>query len=367
MPEVLKDLINRLSIPELVIAVPVVLFVLALVFYRRATPPWVALVVLVGSVVFMGLSLQDENFRHVLGKPDNVPIAMMLFLVGGLSWLAFRQAAINDARIERGEKPVEAGESDKFHVWPDLVYIELIALILCTVVLIVWSILLKAPLEEPANPTTSPNPAKAPWYFLGLQEMLVYFDPWIAGVVLPGLIIVGLMAIPYLDTNPKGNGYYTFRERPFAITMFMFGFVILWMLLILVGTFLRGPNWNFFGPYEKWDINKLEPLVNINLSEFIWVRWWSVGLPQEVLGSAFLGILARESFGILLVLFYLAVVPVVLAKTFLQKMYLQIGAARYVVLSFLLLVMMSMPIKMLLRWLFNLKYVVAIPEYFFNI
>ena len=79
-------------------------------------------------------------------------------------------------------------------------------------VMIVWSILLKAPLEEPANPTDSPNPSKAPWYFLGLQEMLVYFDPWLAGVVLPSLIIVGLMAIPYIDTNPKGNGYFTFQR-----------------------------------------------------------------------------------------------------------------------------------------------------------
>ena len=117
-------------------------------------------------------------------------------------------------------------------------------------VLIVWSILLKAPLEQPANRAVTPNPSKAPWYFLGLQEMLVYFDPWLAGVVLPSLIIVGLIAIPYIDKNPKGNGYYTFAERKVEITMFLFGFVILWSSLIVLGTFLRGPNWNFFGPFE---------------------------------------------------------------------------------------------------------------------
>ena len=103
-------------------------------------------------------------------------------------------------------------------MWPDLVYTELISLILCSVVLIVWSIFLKAPLEQPANRSMTPNPSKAPWYFLGLQEMLVYFDPWLAGVVLPGLIIVGLIAIPYIDKNPKGNGYYTFNERKAEIT-----------------------------------------------------------------------------------------------------------------------------------------------------
>ena len=157
-------------------------------------------------------------------------------------------------------------------MWPDLVYTELISLILCTVVLIVWSILLKAPLEQPANRAVTPNPSKAPWYFLGLQEMLVYFDPWLAGVVLPGLIIVGLIAIPYIDKNPKGNGYYTFAERKVEITIFLFGFVILWSSLIVLGTFLRGPNWNFFGPFEYWDTHKLEALTNVNLSEYFWVR-----------------------------------------------------------------------------------------------
>src|SRR5256885_945242 len=112
----------------------------------------------------------------------------------------------------------------------------------------------------------APNPAKAPWYFLGLQEMLVYFDPWMAGVVYPGLIIVGLAAIPFIDTNPKGNGYYTVRERPFAIVTFMFGFLILWVVLIFFGTFLRGPNWSFFGLYQAWDPHKPEALNNIDVS-----------------------------------------------------------------------------------------------------
>ena len=167
-------------------------------------------------------------------------------------------------------------------VWPDLVYTELISLIVCSVVLIVWSIFLKAPLEQPANPANTPNPSKAPWYFLGLQEMLVYFDPWLAGVVLPGLIIVGLICIPYIDKNPKGNGYFTFKERKAEITIFLFGFAVLWASLIVLGTFLRGPNWNFFGPFEFWDIHKLAALTNVNLSEYIWVRAFRTGLPTSV-------------------------------------------------------------------------------------
>ena len=86
-------------------------------------------------------------------------------------------------------------------------------MVVLTIVLVVWGIVLQAPLEQPASSTVAPNPSKAPWYFLGLQEMLVYFDPWMAGVVLPSMIIVGLMAIPYIDTNKSGNGYYTL-QRP---------------------------------------------------------------------------------------------------------------------------------------------------------
>src|SRR5215211_4507513 len=121
---------------------------------------------------------------------------------------------------------------DKVHTWPHLVRMEFLVALFVTVVLTLWSITIDAPLEEPANPTKTPNPSKAPWYFLGLQEMLVYFDPWMAGVVLPTLIIIGLMVIPYIDVNPRGNGYYTFKERKFAISTFMFGFLVLWIILI---------------------------------------------------------------------------------------------------------------------------------------
>ena len=152
-------------------------------------------------------------------------------------------------------------------VWPDLVYTELIAMIVCTLILIIWAIVLKAPLEQPASSARIPNPSKAPWYFLGLQEMLVYYDPWMAGVVLPTMIVQGLIALPYIDFNQKGNGYYTFVERKFAVTTFLFGFIVLWCVLIVLGTFLRGPNWNFFGPFEPWDPHKNVPLTNVNLSE----------------------------------------------------------------------------------------------------
>src|SRR5438105_3154925 len=268
----------------------------------------VGLWILIAGGGGFAVSMLDPNFYLIAAKPDNVPIVAMIFLLGFFSWVALRKAYLNDSQIALGGIPWEKTESDeKLFTWPDLVYTEMLCMILLTIVMIVWSIGLRAPLEEAANPTSSPNPAKAPWYFLGLQEMLVYFDPCLAGVVLPTLIIVGLMAIPYIDTNPKGNGYYSFRERKWEIGIFLFGWLILWSQMIVIGTFLRGPNWNFFGPFEFWDPNKVEALVNVDLSEYLWIKLLGVGLP----GNWF----ERELPGIILIAFYFFGLPVLLRTT----------------------------------------------------
>jgi hypothetical protein len=189
--------------------------------------------------------------------------------------------------------------------------------------------------------------------------MLVYFDPWMAGVVLPTFIIIGLMALPYIDTNKQGNGYYTFVQRKFAMITFLFGYLVLWVMLILLGTFLRGPNWNFFGPYEYWDLHKLIPLNNVNLSDIVWIDLLGRSLPPNIL--------LRELPGFLIVLGYFVVIPPLLGRLFFRKYIAQAGMLRFAVLAVLLLFMASLPIKMVLRWTINLKYLVAIPEYFFNI
>jgi len=357
--EALKGLVNWVAAPEILLPVSAILFFLAL----RTRWVWTGkagLIALLASVAFFVVSFQDPNFRVIVTKADNVPIVLLLFLVGFFIWFSLKEGYENDERIAGGGQPKEKADYlEKVLTWPHLVYIELICLTLVTVGLVLWSVLLDAPLEEPANPAKTPNPSKAPWYFLGLQEMLVYYDPWIAGVVLPTLVLVGLMAIPYLDRNKKGAGYFTYKERPFAITVFLFGFVVLWVLLITIGTFLRGPNWNFFGPYEFWDVHKVEALVNINMSEYIYVKWLGTGLPGFWL--------TREIWGFIVVFVYFLVPPPILAQTVFKDFYKQLGFARYSVMIFLLLSMVSLPAKMLLRWVFNLKYIVAIPEYFFNI
>jgi cytochrome b/b6/petD-like protein len=376
----LKDVINALTAPEIFITVGAILLLWAL-FNRGIWRPRAATIIGLLGVAFLAVSMLDHNFALIVKKPDNVPIVAMLFLVGFFLWLSMSQAYDNDDRIAEGKPPKEAsdGEAEKTWVWPDLVYTELLAMVLGMIVLVVWSLLLKAPIEEPANPARTPNPSKAPWYFLGLQEMLVYFDPWLAGVVFPSLIIVGLMAIPYIDTNPKGNGYFTFKERKVEITLFLFGFLILWVLLVTLGTFLRGPNWNFFGPYEYWDLHKLLALNNVNLSEYVWVKMLHTKMP-----SGPLGMWVRELPGILLTLFYIGVLPGILAMTRktwsfkvgsrtlsmtfgLRKYFEKLGPWRYSVFVMLLLCMIALPIKMVLRWTLNLKYIVSLPEIFFNI
>lgn len=310
--------------------------------------------------IFFIFGLTDVNFQKIVAKADNVPIVGLLFLVVFFLWFSLKQGRDNDKRIEEGKGPNEAEDAKtKVLVWPDLVYIELIALVLVAALLLIWAVALPAPLEEAANPTVSPNPSKAPWYFLGLQEMLVYFDPWIAGVLFPTAILIGFMAIPFLDNNPKGSGYYTIKERKMAISIFLFFWLVLWIFLITTGTFLRGPNWNFFGPFEYWDAHKLVALTNVNLSELFYMVWQNKAMPSNIL--------LREGPGFLLVGFYFGVMPLLLAKTLFKSVYKKLGPVRYSIFIILLLVAISLPIKMYLRWIFNIKYLIAIPEFFFNI
>ena len=255
--------------------------------------------------------------------------------------------------------PASSLSPDKIHTWPHLVRNEFIAGVIALIGLTVWSIVLDAPLEEPANATKTPNPSKAPWYFLGLQEMLVYFDPWMAGVVLPSLIIVGLMLIPYIDVNPKGVGYYTFRERPFAVSIFCFGFLVLWIFLIFVGVFLRGPGWNFFMPWQEWDTHKVVALTNVDLNMWIAQSFGIDILRNQTVAQLFgLGLIgAYYSLG---AAFYFWK-----GKT--NETIQKLGPIRYGMVAFLFLTMTALPIKMVLRWTLNIKYILVMPSIGFNI
>ena len=141
---------------------------------------------------------------------------------------------------------VKAEPTDKVNVWPHLLLIEFVALLGVTAFLIVLSVILQAPLLELANFNATPNPSKAPWYFLGLQELLTYFDPQIAGVTVPTVIgLIGLMAVPYIDRNPSTKP----TDRKFAIMFFTF-FLVASATLTIIGTLFRGPGFNFSYPWS---------------------------------------------------------------------------------------------------------------------
>ncbi|MEQ1918732.1 MAG: cytochrome b N-terminal domain-containing protein [Elusimicrobiota bacterium] len=293
--------------------------------------------------------------------------------------------------------PYEANE-EKVDVWPHLIKREYIAAAATVIFIMIWSILQNAPLEAIANPNVTTNPSKAPWYFVGLQELLVYFDPWIAGVVMPGLIIVGLIAIPYIDTNPKGIGYYAWKERPFANTLFMLG-VVMWFALIYIGYALRGPNYAWYWPWEDWLLPKAAPpptwsvfgpkgaasysmLLGIPLMGAASAAW--ILLPKliqrELDGKktmgAFLGLVAlvagigmatgkmgvTEAAYMLFFLgasfYYGAVLP--------QRHIRNLDWPRYLVTMVLVTSTMSVLLKMCARLAFNIKYVLTIPSISMN-
>ena len=145
-----------------------------------------------------------------------------------------------------GIQRVEREQGDRINVWPHLLVEEFVAMLVVSAALVVFSTFVNAPLRELANPNLTPNPSKAPWYFLGLQELLRYFHPLVAGISIPTFILVGLAAVPYLDRNPSTKP----GDRKVAITLFtmlfMFG-----ATLTIIGSFFRGPGYNWVWPWAQ--------------------------------------------------------------------------------------------------------------------
>jgi quinol-cytochrome oxidoreductase complex cytochrome b subunit len=294
--------------------------------------------------------------------------------------------------------PYQANE-EKLDVWPNLVKREYIAACGTVLFIFLWSILQNAPLEVIANPNVTTNPSKAPWYFVGLQELLVYFDPWIAGVLLPGLIIVGLIAIPYIDTNPKGVGYYAWKERAFANTMFMLG-VVMWFVLIAIGQFFRGPNYAWYWPWESWHSIKAAPPATWSVFGPSGVGEFSLFLGIPIVGALFAGsvllpkLIQKELSGLKTMGAFLAgvtaiwIVGMLMHKMdFAQGLFLlsfmgmsfyfgfvlpqrhirALDWPRYIVTMLLVVSTMSILLKMCARLTFNIKYLITIPSISMNI
>ncbi|MFQ5687566.1 MAG: hypothetical protein ACE5GV_13010 [Candidatus Scalindua sp.] len=214
----------------------------------------------------------------------------------------------------------------------DSVGIEFLAGLIFTFIIMTWSLFMNAPLKELANPADTPISERAPWYFIGLQELLIYFDPWLAGVVVPSILLVGLMMLPFIDPNKEtGIGRYTFRDRPVAISVFGFGFAM-WYILIIIGQFFRGPARIFYWPWEDKTVLKEMPVIEM------------VNFP--IAGGIAFFILY---FGACLV------VPQVIFKNF----YKTLGVVRYYIFMSLFAIMLLIPIKIFLRYVFDVKYILS--------
>ena len=145
-----------------------------------------------------------------------------------------------------GIQRVEREQGDRVNVWPHLLVEEFVAMLILSAGLIIFSTFLNAPLRQLANANLTPNPSKAPWYFLGLQELLRYFHPMVAGIVIPTFILVVLAAVPYVDRNPSVKP----GDRKIAITMFTMLFCF-GATLTIIGCFFRGPGYNWIWPWAQ--------------------------------------------------------------------------------------------------------------------
>jgi len=138
-----------------------------------------------------------------------------------------------------------AEAQDKVHVWPHLLVGEFVSLLSLMALMTIFSALVRAPLLEQANFNQTPNPSKAPWYFLGLQELLTIWHPMVAGVTIPGMGLIILMMAPYIDKNPATKP----NDRKFAVCLFTL-FLMFWAVLVIIGSFFRGPGFNFVYPWR---------------------------------------------------------------------------------------------------------------------
>ena len=149
--------------------------------------------------------------------------------------------------VPPGGERKEPDDQDLVMVWPHLLVRHAVAAMATLLTVLLVSVFFDAPLRAVANPTLTPNPEKAPWYFAALQELLSHFHPLVAGVLVPGAIIVGLVALPYIDRSP----YLKPRHRKVAIVTFTV-FMVIWIVLTLIGFMFRGPDWHWVWPWIEW-------------------------------------------------------------------------------------------------------------------
>ena len=157
--------------------------------------------------------------------------------------------------LVEGKSPHVGQEPDRMvTAWPNLLVREATLFLFVMIVIMAMSVLFDAPLEEMANAAITPNPAKAPWYFVGLQELLSWGNPIYGGILAPMAAVLALLVVPYLDRGQAGTAEWFHSTRRRAVVIFTV-ITVAAIMLILVGEFMRGPNWHLYWPWQKWPIH----------------------------------------------------------------------------------------------------------------
>ena len=248
------------------LASPPWLFGLALVIFlagRGSKRPWSTgggVLLLALAVGFWALGLSDENFRRLVLDPARLPVAVLLQSSAVLLWFEM-------SRLRRGEAELassNAGFSNR----------DLAAGTVVVLLVVGCALIYPASLGPMADPGSKPELVRVPWFFLGLQELDHYFDPWVPYLALPLLFLAGLLAMPFLEPGERTPGRGT-------RALFLFAWLLLWLGPMAVAAFLRGPHWNAFGLFEPWDASRPAPTPPLDLAEVFWGRWLHGPQPEQ--------------------------------------------------------------------------------------
>ena len=330
------------------LAAPPRLFALALVTFlacRGSKVPWSraagwVLLVLVAGV--LGAGLADATFRRLILHPERLPVVILLLSSVAVLWTEMRRLHAS------------GGPEDRLTGAPVTTSDAVVATAVgCGLVILV--LLLPAPLGAEADSAARPDLVKAPWFFAGLQELGAYFDPWVPNLALPLLLIAGLFGLPYLEAGDAGGG----RRR----SLFLLGWLLLWLWPMVVGALLRGPHWLAFGPFEAWDSARPVPPAPRPLSEMFWIVWLRGAEPS----SWWL----RELPGILLLGGYFVLLPLALRRWRVTRgafaSYRKtMGVWRFRAALAWVLAVMIVPIKMYGQWLLEVGAWIHLPEISFR-
>ncbi len=337
------------------LAAPPRLFALVLVTYlacRGWKLPWSRVggwVLLVMAVAFLGAGLSDGGFRRLILHPERLPVVILVLASVVILWTEMRWFWFP----RRGETLRAPGSAYPTEPRPSSTDAA-VATVVCLAV-VICALLQPVALGPEADPVSSPGLVKAPWFFVGLQELGTYFDPWVPYLALPLLLVAGLLGLPYLQIGDTGAG----QRR----SLFLLGWLLLWLWPMAVGALLRGPHWNAFGPFETWDPSRPAALAPRPLSEVFWIGWLRSFEPADWWW--------RELPGMLLLSGYFVLLPMALRRLQMTgRAYANyrkaMGTWRFRAALAWVLALMVVPLKMYGQWLWGIGYWIYLPELPFN-